>query len=117
MQGQRVTGAGLVGLGRYHPHVVAEFAGDLAQRVQTRGVDAVVVGEEDTHGLTISAGPAYAMCPFGARILHFPSTVIPAGAQRRAGTQPRTRAPSAELVRARRCRTRSPFNRLSAKRQ
>ena len=50
VQGQRVAGARLVGLGRHHPHVVAELAGDLAQRVQAGRIDAVVVGEEDAHG-------------------------------------------------------------------
>jgi hypothetical protein len=35
--------------------------GDLAQRVQAGGVDAVVVGEEDAHIGNLSAGRGYAM--------------------------------------------------------
>jgi hypothetical protein len=50
VQRQRMAGAGLVGLGRHHPHVLAELCCDLAQRVQPRRVDAVVVGQKDAHG-------------------------------------------------------------------
>jgi hypothetical protein len=54
VQGERVAGAGLVGLGRHDPDVVGELLRDLAQSVQAGRVDTVVVGEEDAHGGTVS---------------------------------------------------------------
>src|SRR5882724_4734304 len=50
-----MAGARLVGLGRDGPHVAAQLRRDLAQRVQPRRVDAVVVGEKDAHGGIVSA--------------------------------------------------------------
>jgi hypothetical protein len=45
VQGERVAGARLVGFRGKYPDVLAELTGDLAQRVQARRVDAVIVGE------------------------------------------------------------------------
>jgi hypothetical protein len=41
--------AGLIELRRHHPNVVGQRAGDLLDDLQARGMDAVVVGAENSH--------------------------------------------------------------------
>ncbi len=41
--------AGLIVLGRYHPHVVGQLLCDLLEDLKARRVDAVVVGTENSH--------------------------------------------------------------------
>jgi len=45
---------------------LAQLGRDLAQRVQPRRIDAVVIGEEDAHRGNLSAEPAYARTDLGA---------------------------------------------------
>src|SRR5947207_11434869 len=49
--------AGLVELGRHHPDVVRQSAGDLLHDSEARGMDAIVVGTENPHSLN---------CPYSA---------------------------------------------------
>ncbi len=48
-QSERVRGAGLIGLRRDHPDIVGEIGGDLLEHVETGGLDAVVIGDQDAH--------------------------------------------------------------------
>jgi len=48
-QGQRMAGSGLL-LGRRHsPHIIGQFGGNRLEQGEARGVDAIVVCQEDTH--------------------------------------------------------------------
>ena len=44
---QRVAGRALLAFGRHHPDVAAEPPGDALQDLETRRVDASVVGDQD----------------------------------------------------------------------
>ena len=41
--------AGLVGFRRHHPYVVGQRAADVGADVEARRVNAVIVGDENTH--------------------------------------------------------------------
>ena len=47
--GLGVGGAGLIGLGRHHPHLLAHRAGDVLEHVEAWRLDAVVIGDQDAH--------------------------------------------------------------------
>src|SRR3979409_2461434 len=55
VQRQRMRDAGLIELRRHHPDIVGQFAGDFLDDLQAGGMDAVVVGAENSHPLK---------CPF-----------------------------------------------------
>ena len=48
-EGEAVRRAGLVTIGRHHPHVVAERQRDLAHHRDAGSVHAVIVGDQDPH--------------------------------------------------------------------
>ena len=50
-QGQRVRGAAIVRLRRDNPHVVGQISGDLLKHIEASGFNAIVIGEQNTHGL------------------------------------------------------------------
>jgi hypothetical protein len=55
VQRQRMRDPGLVELRRHHPDVVGQSAGDFLDDLQAGGVDAVVIGAENSHAFR---------CPF-----------------------------------------------------
>ena len=44
-----MRGAGLIGLRRHDPHILADLAGDVLEHVEARRLDAVVIGDQDAH--------------------------------------------------------------------
>ena len=52
-EGERMRRAGLVGLRRNDPHVLADLIGDVLEHVEARRLDAVVIGDQDTHALIL----------------------------------------------------------------
>ncbi len=56
-QCQRMGNGGLVGFRRHHPQVVGELAGDPHRHVETRRMDAVIIGDQDAHAQPIRCVP------------------------------------------------------------
>ena len=49
VQRQRMRDAGLIELGRHHPDVVGQRSRDLLDNLQAGGMNAVVIGAENSH--------------------------------------------------------------------
>ena len=57
---QRMRGARLVGLRRHHPDILGDAGGDVLENVEARGLDAVVVGDQNPH-IRLSRHPPVVM--------------------------------------------------------